>query len=65
MSSGHLMRACRLRAGNEGMNFSDMERMQLSGGCLLCSEAEPEECHRSLVVEYLKKHWDGVEVRHL
>lgn len=25
----------------------------------LCSEAEVEECHRSLVVEYLNEKWGG------
>ncbi len=26
-------------------------------GCLLCSEHEPDHCHRRLVIEYLKKKW--------
>ena len=42
-----------------------LDKKLLDGGCLLCSEAEPKQCHRSLVVEYLKMHWDGVEVSHL
>ena len=42
-----------------------LDKALLAGGCLLCREAEPEQCHRSLVVEYLSRHWDGVEVRHL
>lgn len=37
----------------------------LHNGCLLCSEKTPEHCHRRLVAEYLKEHWDGVEIRHL
>jgi len=32
---------------------------------LLCSEHEPEKCHRRLVVEYLDKHWEDVEGIHL
>lgn len=32
---------------------------------LLCSEAEPERCHRSLVVEYLAEHWPQVSAVHL
>lgn len=32
---------------------------------LLCSEHTPEHCHRRLVVEYLKRHWDGIDVIHL
>jgi uncharacterized protein (DUF488 family) len=32
---------------------------------LLCSEAEPEHCHRRLVVEFLAERWGGVEIAHL
>ncbi len=36
---------------------------------LLCSEAEPEKCHRCLVAEMLAQHWNAqghqIEVRHL
>src|ERR1700720_1773196 len=36
---------------------------------LLCTEPEPEKCHRRLVAEVLAKHWsaanEDVEVRHL
>jgi len=32
---------------------------------LLCSEAEPEHCHRRLVVEFLAAHWPNVETVHL
>ena len=34
-------------------------------GCLLCSEATPEMCHRRLVAERLARHWPGTEVIHL
>lgn len=37
----------------------------LSGGCLLCSEAMPHQCHRRLVAEYLSEHWGEVLVSHL
>jgi uncharacterized protein (DUF488 family) len=33
--------------------------------CLLCSEHEPDHCHRRLVAEYLQAHWPEVEVIHL
>ena len=38
----------------------------LEHGCLLCSEHEPHQCHRRLVVEYLNDH-AGLElkVKHL
>jgi uncharacterized protein (DUF488 family) len=37
----------------------------LHGGCLLCSEAKPHQCHRRLVAEYLSEHWGDVRVSHL
>jgi hypothetical protein len=40
--------------------------IDLDGSCLLCSEAQPHQCHRRLVVEYLNRVWGGVlVVRHL
>jgi len=32
---------------------------------LLCSEPTAEHCHRRLVLEYLKGHWNDVEIHHL
>ncbi len=32
---------------------------------LLCSEAEPEHCHRRLVLEYLNSEWGGIQAVHL
>jgi uncharacterized protein (DUF488 family) len=37
----------------------------IADGCLLCSEDSPRFCHRRLVAEYLKKHWNNVEISHL
>jgi uncharacterized protein (DUF488 family) len=34
-------------------------------GCLLCSEATPDHCHRRLVAEYLARKWGGVEIVHI
>lgn len=33
--------------------------------CLLCSEHEPEHCHRRLVADYMAAHWSEVKVQHL
>ena len=44
---------------------SSLPRDRLDNGCLLCSEDQPHYCHRRLVAEYLKEHWDDVEVSHL
>jgi len=35
------------------------------GDCLLCSEAEPDQCHRRLVAEYLRCEWLNIKIRHL
>ena len=40
-------------------------RELLRDACLLCSEEKPEECHRSLVAEYLGGKWGSLDVRHL
>lgn len=42
-----------------------VQRELLDGGCLLCSEDKPLNCHRRLVVEYLKEKWGDVEIEHI
>ena len=37
----------------------------IAGGCLLCSEHEPDQCHRRLVAEYLKRKWGKLDIIHL
>ncbi len=37
----------------------------LDGACLLCSEHEPEDCHRRLVAEHFARSWRNVLVKHL
>lgn len=37
----------------------------LDGGCLLCSEVKPHNCHRRLVAEYLNGKWGNVKICHL
>jgi uncharacterized protein (DUF488 family) len=37
----------------------------IDGGCLLCSEPRPDNCHRRLVAEYLKSKWGDVEIEHI
>ena len=44
---------------------SKVDKNLISGGCLLCSEATPEHCHRRLVAEYLQEKWGDVEIQHL
>ncbi len=38
---------------------------ELHRTCLLCSEPTPDKCHRRLVAEYLKNHFDNIEITHL
>jgi uncharacterized protein (DUF488 family) len=33
--------------------------------CLLCSEPDPDHCHRRLVAEHLKAAWKQVAIHHL
>ncbi len=42
-----------------------VERSGLDGACLLCSEHEPEQCHRRLAAEYLQRCWGDLEIVHL
>lgn len=42
-----------------------VSRELVDGGCFLCSESTPEQCHRRLVVEYLQQQWGDLEIRHL
>ena len=38
---------------------------ELDGACLLCSEHEPDHCHRRLLAEYLSAHDSTIEIVHL
>jgi len=42
-----------------------LDRKVLNGGCLLCSEQRPEQCHRRLVAEYLSQKWGDVAIEHI
>jgi uncharacterized protein (DUF488 family) len=37
----------------------------LANSCFLCSEPTPEQCHRRLLVEYLKEHFTDIEIIHI
>lgn len=49
----------------EKRQIDKLDRAQLDGACLLCSEDKPHYCHRRLVAEYLRDRWDDVEIEHL
>jgi uncharacterized protein (DUF488 family) len=42
-----------------------LARELIDGGCLLCSEPNPDLCHRRLVAEYLQRQWGGLEIEHI
>ena len=43
----------------------NIARELIDGGCLLCSEPTPENCHRRLVAEYLRSKWGDLEIEHI
>lgn len=45
--------------------IEELNKEDMDGGCLLCSEDKPHHCHRRLVAEYLKDKWGGVQIVHL
>lgn len=58
------------RFQNEVLSKPIVDRFKRSIGnfdtvCLLCSEREPEHCHRRLLAEHFKKHMPGIETIHL
>lgn len=43
-----------------------VDKNQLVGGCLLCSEHLPHHCHRRLAAEYLNSQWGNhLKITHL
>ncbi|MFO7698597.1 MAG: DUF488 domain-containing protein [Anaerolineae bacterium] len=42
-----------------------LERDLLDGGCLLCSEHDPDECHRHVAADMLADRWPEMRVQHL
>jgi len=38
---------------------------ELHSACLLCSEPTPDKCHRRLVAEYFRDHFDNILITHL
>lgn len=42
-----------------------LEKQPFENAALLCSEHEPDQCHRRLVAEYLRDHWGDLEIVHI
>ena len=49
----------------EKRQIDQIDQENFQGGCLLCSEDKPHQCHRRLVAEYLRDKWGNVEIVHL
>ena len=45
--------------------IEELNKLDLDGGCLLCSEDKPHHCHRRLVAEYLRNKWGDIQITHL
>ena len=49
----------------EGRRIVKRLKATIENSCLLCSEHEPDHCHRRLVVEYFQRQWGDMEIEHL
>ena len=45
--------------------LAELDRDLLDGGCLLCSEHDPSECHRHVAADMLADRWPEMRVQHL
>jgi uncharacterized protein (DUF488 family) len=45
--------------------LSEIEISDLDQAVFLCSEHEPDQCHRRLLAEYLQKHFSEINIVHL
>ena len=50
------------RKSNLRINWDDKENRRI---CLLCTESEPNKCHRRLVAEYLSKELKDIKAIHI
>lgn len=49
-----------------GRKVADVvSRAMLDRACLLCSEDQPDHCHRRVLADYLAEHFQGLKVVHL
>ncbi len=44
---------------------ASLERGDMNKVCFLCSEPDPDTCHRSILTEYLCEQWGDIQVHHL
>lgn len=53
------------RALMQVRKVEELDRTEFADAVLLCSEHEPDRCHRRLVAEYLKEQWGDLHILHL
>jgi uncharacterized protein (DUF488 family) len=58
------MQAYARQLAESGLLF-DLDRALLDGGCLLCSEQDPMQCHRHIAADMLADRWPEMRVQHL
>lgn len=44
---------------------NDITPKEFDNACILCSEENPDKCHRRLLAEYLRDIWGNVVITHL
>lgn len=45
--------------------LNQVDFAELESACLLCSEHDPEHCHRRLLAEFLKRYKQDIDIVHL
>jgi uncharacterized protein (DUF488 family) len=50
---------------NEREILNKVKNINFADCCLLCSEAEPDKCHRRLLAEYIAKKLERVNIIHI
>ena len=63
--NGPRSNASRRYSASEPRPIAALQVGELDRHCLLCSEAEPDHCHRRLVAEYLQEQWPDLAIEHL
>ena len=53
------------RALMQEREVEELNRSEFADAVLLCSEHEPDRCHRRLVAEYLRECWGDLDILHL
>jgi uncharacterized protein (DUF488 family) len=58
--ANHFNAVLRARKAHKLVSASELHK-----ACLLCSEPVPDNCHRRLVAEYFRDHFNNISITHL